>query len=120
MNYIFISAFCDATAGLKYDGLCLFTGVLSSDNSIVYFRCKAFLKSDTLAGFTTSVALIWYIECVISSKLNFYSNLFEFGALHFHWMLARWLPTYPRGEGRAALYYGQTSPHLSYCCINMF
>ena len=43
----------------------LFTVVLSSDNSILCFRQKAFLKSDMLAGFTTSVALIWYLTCVI-------------------------------------------------------
>jgi hypothetical protein len=30
------------------------------------FAVKHFTKSDTLAGFTTSVALIWYIECVTS------------------------------------------------------
>ena len=29
------------------------------------FPRKAFLKSDTLAGFTTSVALIEYLTCVI-------------------------------------------------------
>jgi hypothetical protein len=76
--------FCVAPGGLKYDGMCLFAWVLSSDHSIVCFRRKVFLKSDNLAGFTTGVALIWKIECVISWKLNFYSNLFEFGALHFH------------------------------------
>ena len=67
MNYIFISAFCVEPGGLKYDGLCLFAWALSSDNNgIVCFHRKAFLKSDTLAGFTTIVALIWYIERVIS------------------------------------------------------
>ena len=98
MNYIFISAFCVAPGGLKYDGLCLFAGVLSSDNSIICFRRKAFLKSDTLAGFTTSVALIWYIEFVISSKLHFYSNLFEFGAAFSLdvGQVGRYRPTYPR------------------------
>ena len=69
--------------------LCLLMEVLSSDNSIVCFRQKAFLKSDMLAGFTTRVALIWYLACVISRKFDFYSNFFEFGALHFHWLLAR-------------------------------
>ena len=95
MNDIFISAFCVAHGGLKNACLSLFTGVLSSDNNIVCFRRKAFLKSDMLAGFTTSVALIWYIECVISWKLNLYSNLFKCGALHFHWMFARWDATIP-------------------------
>ena len=73
----------------------LFTMVLSSDNSIVCFRRKAFLKSDTLAGFTTRVALIWYLTCGISWKLDFYRNLFEFGALHFLWLLAKWDATVP-------------------------
>jgi hypothetical protein len=50
---------------LKYATLSLFTVVLSSDNSFLCFRRKAFLKSDMLAGFTTSVALIWYLTCVI-------------------------------------------------------
>ena len=49
-----------------------------------------------LAGFTTHVALICYLTCVISWRLDFYSNLFEFGALHFHWLLARYRPSYPR------------------------
>jgi hypothetical protein len=71
MNYIFISTFCVAPAGLKYASLSLFTMVPSSDNSIVCFRRKAFLKSDMLAGFTTSVALIWYLACVISCKFDF-------------------------------------------------
>jgi hypothetical protein len=66
MIYIIISAFCVATAGLKYASLSLFTEVLPSENSIVCFRRKAFLKSDMLAGFTTRVALIWYPICVIS------------------------------------------------------
>jgi hypothetical protein len=66
MNYIVISEFCVAPGRLNYDGLCLFDGVLSSDNSMVCFRRKAFLKSDTLAGLTTSIALIWCIACVIS------------------------------------------------------
>ena len=44
MNYIFISAFCVAPGGLKNACQCLFTVVLS-DNSIVCFRRKAFLKS---------------------------------------------------------------------------
>ena len=79
MNYIIISVFCVTPGWLKNACLSLFTGVLSSDNSIVCFRRKVFLKSDTVAGFTTSVALIWYIECVISWKFHFYSNLFEFG-----------------------------------------
>ena len=61
MIYIFISVFCVAPAGLKYASLSLFTEVLSSDNSIVCFRRKAFLKSDMLAGFITRVALIWYL-----------------------------------------------------------
>ena len=59
---IFIFAFCVTPAGLKY---LLFTEVLSSDNSIVCFRRKALLKPDMLAGFTTSVALICYLACVI-------------------------------------------------------
>ena len=75
MNYIFISEFCVAPGGLNYDCLCLFDGVLSSDNCMVCFRCKAFLKSDTLAGLTTSVTLIWCIACVISWKFNISSNL---------------------------------------------
>ena len=57
MIYIFISEICF---------LSLFTEVLPSDNSIVCFRRKAFLKSDMLAGFTTRVALIWCLTCVIS------------------------------------------------------
>jgi hypothetical protein len=52
----------------------LFDGVLSSDNSMVCFCCKAFLKSDMLAGLTTGVALIWCIACVISWKFHIYSN----------------------------------------------
>jgi hypothetical protein len=71
MNYIFISAFCVAAGGLKYDGLYLFAWVLSSDNSIVCFRRKAFLKYDILAGFTTSVALVWYIELCDFMKVKF-------------------------------------------------
>ena len=63
MIYIFISAFCVAAAGLKYATLPLFTVVLSSDNSILCFCRKAFLKSDMLAGFTTSVDLIEYLTC---------------------------------------------------------
>ena len=66
MNYIVISVFCVAPGVMKYDCLFLFDGVLSSDNHMVCFRHKAFLKSDTLAGLTTSVALIWGIACVIS------------------------------------------------------
>jgi hypothetical protein len=58
MNYIFISKFRVVPGGLNYDCLSLFDGVLSSDNSMVFFRRKAFLKSDMLAGLTTSVALI--------------------------------------------------------------
>ena len=73
----------------------LFTMALASDNSIVCFRRKAFLKSDMLAGFTTSVALICPLACVISWKFDFYSNLFEFGTLHFHWLLARWDASIP-------------------------
>ena len=66
MNYIFISEFRVMPGGLNYDCLSLFDGVLSSDNSMVCFLRKAFLKSDTLAGLTTSVDLIWCIVCVIS------------------------------------------------------
>ena len=126
MNYIFNSAFCVAPAGLRYAFLSLFTGVLSSDNSIVCFRSKAFLKSDTLAGFTTSVALIWYIECVISSKFNFYSNLFEFGALHFHWMLARWdatVPHIPERQPSAPLIqrgWVKSGRHIAGECIQLY
>ena len=57
MNYIVISEFCVAPDGMKYDCLCLFDGVLSSDNSMVCFRRKAFLKSDTVAGLTKSLSL---------------------------------------------------------------
>jgi hypothetical protein len=39
--------------------------VLSSDNSFLMLSPKSFLKSDMLAGFTTSVALIEYLTCVI-------------------------------------------------------
>jgi hypothetical protein len=61
----FLYQSCVAPAGLKYDFLSLFIMVLSSDNSIVCFRQKA-LKSDMLAEFTTSVALICDLACVIS------------------------------------------------------
>ena len=61
----FISAFRVAPATLAP----LFTagadGCRLSDNSFLCFRRKAFLKSDMLAGFTTSVALIEYFTCVI-------------------------------------------------------
>jgi hypothetical protein len=60
----FISAFCVTPAELKYATLSLFT-VVASDNSILCFRRKVFLKSDMLAGFTTSVALICSLACVI-------------------------------------------------------
>ena len=66
MNYRVISEFRVVPGRLNYDCLCLFDGVLSSDNSMVCFRRKAFLKSDMLAGLTTSVALFWCIACVIS------------------------------------------------------
>ena len=63
----FISAFCVAPAML----IILFTspaGLLGcymlSDNSFSCFRRKAFYKSDLVDRFTTSVALIHYIECV--------------------------------------------------------
>ena len=47
--------------------MCLFDRVLSSDNRMVCFRCKAFLKSDTVAGLTRNKALIWCIA--LESKL---------------------------------------------------
>ena len=77
MNYICISAFGVAPAGLKYAFSLLFIMVLSSGNSIVCFRWKNFLKSDMLTGFTTSVALICYVACVISWKFDFFSNYFN-------------------------------------------
>ena len=77
MIYVFISVFYVVPAGYAFS-LCL----LCSDNSIVCFRQKYML-----AGFTTSVSLIWYLTCVISWKLDFYSNLFECSTL---------CPTYPR------------------------
>ena len=87
MIYIFISAFCFCVpCRVEICSLTLYTEVLSSDNSIVCFRHKAFLKSDMLAGFTTREALIWYLTCVIS--LDVYSNLFEFGALRSAFSLA--------------------------------
>ena len=39
-------------------------GGMLSDNSFSCFRRKAFYKSDMLARFTTSVALIEYLACV--------------------------------------------------------
>ena len=75
MNYIVISGFRVGPGGWNYDCLCLFDGVLSSDNSMVCFRRKAFLKSDTLAGLTTSVALIWLYCMFDFIKLNIYSHL---------------------------------------------
>jgi hypothetical protein len=54
-----------APGGLKYDCLCLFDRVLSSDNSMVCYRRKAFLKSDTVARLTRSKDLIWCIALVI-------------------------------------------------------
>jgi hypothetical protein len=57
MNYIVISEFCVAPGGMKIDSLCLLDGVLFSDNSMVCFHRKAFLKSDTVAGLTRSKAL---------------------------------------------------------------
>ena len=56
MNYRVISEFRVVPGGLNYDCLSLFDRVLSSDNSMVCFRHKAFLKSDTAAGLTRSVS----------------------------------------------------------------
>ena len=60
----FISAFCVVPAMLAS----LFTaGADGAGYQIIAlcFRQKAFLKSDMLAGFTTSVALIEYLTCVM-------------------------------------------------------
>ena len=97
----FIFYFCVLCSACRVEilFLSLFTVVLSSDNSFICFRRKAFLKSDMLAGFTTSVALIWYLTCVISWKFDFYSILFESGALHFPWQLAKWDICVPLSQG---------------------
>jgi hypothetical protein len=66
-NACFIFYFCVLCSALRVEicyPLCLLV-VLSSDNSFLCFRQKAFLKSDMLAGFTMSVALIEYLICVI-------------------------------------------------------
>ena len=85
MFYILFLRFVLRLQGLNMFSL-LFTEVLSSNNSIVCFRRKAF---------TTCVASIWYLTCVISLKLDFYRNLLEFGALAFG-QVGRYRPTYPR------------------------
>ena len=62
------------------------SGVLSSDNCMVCFRHKAFLKSDTAAGLTRSSYLS---RCI--THLLWVFLYFEFGALQFHRMLSRWV-----------------------------
>jgi hypothetical protein len=60
---------------MKYDCLCLFDGILSSDNRMVCFRHKAFSKSDTMAGLTRSQSLILHIACVFSRMVNIYNSV---------------------------------------------
>ena len=48
----------------------LYDGALFSDNRMVCFRRKAFLKSDTAAGLTRSEALFWCITFIFLWILN--------------------------------------------------
>jgi hypothetical protein len=57
MNYIVISDLCVAPGWLKYDYHVFVCGALSSDNRMVCFCGKAFLKSDTADGLTRSEAV---------------------------------------------------------------
>jgi hypothetical protein len=52
--FIAISDFCDAADGLDNVFNAFVCGVLSSDNCMVRFCRKAFLKSDKAAGLTRS------------------------------------------------------------------
>ena len=61
----FISAFCVAPATLAPMFTAGEDGCRLSDNSFICFHRKAFLKSDMLARFTTNVAIIEYLTCVI-------------------------------------------------------
>ena len=64
--------------------MCLFDGVLSSDNSMVCFRGKNVLKSDTVAGLTRSSSLNRCITLVCFMNYYYEYFCFEFGALLFH------------------------------------
>ena len=68
-NECFIFYFC-VLGSPGYRKICrqvtlqYFGGYMLSDNSFSCFRRKAFYKSDSVDRFTTSVALIHYLECV--------------------------------------------------------
>ena len=58
-------------------------------NIIVWcFRWKAYLKSDTVVGLTTRLPLKRYKIHVCLRNFNYEICCFEFGALHFHWLLS--------------------------------
>ena len=58
IHLIYISAFCESSLWLE-KWLCYSVNRHSPNNRLVCFRRKAFLKSDTVAGFPTSVFLKW-------------------------------------------------------------
>ena len=63
-------------AGWIMNFMCMFAGVLSSDNSMVCFRHKVFLKSDTVAGLRRSSYLNPCLTLVLF--MNYYYEYFCF------------------------------------------
>ena len=67
----------------------------------MYFQRKDFLKSDTVAGYRTSLSLKW---CKILVCLrNFNYGISVVLILQFHWLLARWDATLPHIPGRSLI-----------------